>query len=69
MSYIITIIKQETNTNFEQEMADFKEKNRGYMGNDFINTPQLLKSTRSLEVVLTEEEYNAVKKSVLATFE
>jgi len=72
MKYKITIIKYEKNENYEEEMAKWKESttiNYGYIGSaPMKNEPQIEVAKRSLEVFLTEEEYNAIKKSVLETF-
>ena len=72
MKYKITIIKYEKNDNYEAEMTKWKEDNRnGYFPqrNGYSeDAPKPENTTRSLEVLLTEEEYNAVKKSVLETF-
>lgn len=71
MKYKITIIKYEKNENYEEEMAKFKEDNIYKRFRDLNmgpEEPSLEKASRSLEVFLTEEEYNAVKKSVLETF-
>lgn len=70
--YKITIIKYGRNQDYEAEMAKWKEnqdKNWGYRNEPIREEPSLQKAERSLEVFLTEEEYNEVKRAVLSTFE
>lgn len=74
MKYKITVIKFEDNENFEAEMAQFKEKDDGYMRGRFAHEtgctpPDRDKATRALEVYLTEEEYKKVKAEVIKIFE
>lgn len=70
--YKILVFCIEDNPEYEAQMAKFKEdtlynRNRMYNGSD-EGMPQKERASRSLEVVLTEEEYAAVKQSVLTTF-
>lgn len=71
--YKLTIIKYEKNENYEQELAKWKENsqyNNWMSKNDYMQgQPQLEKSTRCLEVVLTDEEYKKIKFDTLTTFE
>lgn len=79
MKYKITVIKYENNDNYEAEMAKFKESReseyngrRNLRNGDVMMTydePQLEKSTRALEVFLTEEEYKKVKEEVVKVFQ
>lgn len=72
MKYKITVIKYDKNPDYEAEMAKWKEsheKSWGYRNEPVRDEPSLQRAERSLEVYLTEEEYNEVKKAVLATFE
>lgn len=72
MKYKITVIRYDENIDYEKEMAEYKENSaRDIMYQRFderISPPEKELPSRSLEVFLTEEEYNAVKKSVLETF-
>ncbi|MFA6325223.1 MAG: hypothetical protein WCX46_03290, partial [Candidatus Paceibacterota bacterium] len=67
MKYKITIIKYEENKDYEKEMAEWKENNEGYMRGRFHNPPleqvhpEKESPQRSLEVFLSEEEYEKVK--------
>lgn len=72
MKYKITVIKYDKNPDYESEMAKYKEAQaqyRGFRDEPMREEPSTTKAERSLEVFLTEEEYNAVKKAVLTTFE
>ncbi len=73
MKYQLIIIKHENNDNYEAEMAKWKEDNQfGYFRDRngiSPDSPQLQKSTRSLEVLLTEEEFKKVKSEVIKVFE
>lgn len=69
MKYKLTVIKYDKNENYEAEMAKWKESMpmmRGY--EPMRDEPRTEIADRSLEVFLTEEEYNAIKKGVLETF-
>ena len=71
MKYKLTVIIYDKNENYEAEMAKWKEGNwRGYRNNiepdfDALSTQ---KAERSLEVFLTEEEYDKVKSEVIKVF-
>ena len=71
MKYKLIVIKYEKNENYEEEMAKWKD-NQGYFCRSQFDRvdgrPSLENSVRSLEVFLTDEEYNAVKEAVLKTF-
>lgn len=72
MKYKITVIKYEDNKNYEAEMARWKEQKANPYGsryNGMDEEPQQQIQERSLEVFLTEKEYEAMKKSILSTFE
>lgn len=70
--YTLTVIKHEKNENYEAELADYKEKNRygNFSARNWYedSAPRPQKTSRSLEVVLTKEEYEKVKQSVLTEF-
>jgi hypothetical protein len=70
MKYKLTVIKYEKNDNYEAEMAKWKEQRSSFYGRNepSFDEPRLETAGRSLEVFLTEEEYNEVKKSVLSIF-
>ncbi len=74
MNYKITVIKYDKNEDYEAEMAKWKESLKteyGYTNRHepMREEPSLTKATRSLEVFLTEEEFQRVKKSTLEVFE
>lgn len=71
MKYKITVIKYDTNPDYEAEMAKWKESKKEWMyrNEPISDEPSIKRAERSLEVFLTEDEYNEVKKAVLATFE
>lgn len=60
--YTLTVEKKEKNENYEKEL----EKTR-YEQNPF-DAPKKENIIRSLQVTLSEEEFQAVKKAVLAEF-
>lgn len=71
--YKLTVIKYEENKNYEAEMAEYKAKDRGgyYHRNleDMAALPSRENATRSLEVILTEDEYRKLKSEVLTQFD
>ncbi len=66
----LTIQKEVTNEQFEQELKAFEERNR--YGNRMIHEdagyPRPTKVANLLEVTLTEEQYEAIKKAVIEKF-
>lgn len=68
MKYQITITKLEENNDYEAEMAEWKEKEKYNFNKPMLKAPKHSVLTRCLETVLTEEEFNAIKKSVLEVF-
>lgn len=69
MKYKLTIIKYEDNKNYESELAKYKEDSRYYnRGFSEIDIPQKEIAERSLEVFLTEGEYEKVKQEVIKIF-
>ena len=73
MKYKFTIIKYEKNENYEAEMAKWKEDRNGYgrmtkFNEPDLNEPRMEVAERSLEVFLTEEEYQKVKSEVIKVF-
>lgn len=69
--YKITITVYGDNPNYEAEVLDFEEKYKNSPGryrnnlDENIVPPLRAKNERVLEVFLTEEEFKAIKKSVL----
>lgn len=70
MKYRITVIGYDENKNYEKEMAEFKA-NEPYnkFRHDTFDVPQRETAEKSLEVILTEEEYKKVKAEVIKIFE
>ena len=76
MNYKITVIKYEQNENYESELAKYREEqkrdafgySRPYDKPELWTEPKPEKASRSLEVVLTEEEYEKVKSEVIKVF-
>lgn len=71
MKYKLTVIKYDKNPNYEAQMAKWKEsqeRNYGYRNEPIREEPSLETAERSLEVFLTEEEYNKVKEGVIKVF-
>ena len=68
--YRLVIVKFEGNEKFEEELAKFKENRNGYYGRNDMNMqePRPIKETRSLEVVLTEKEFQNIKNAVITEF-
>ena len=71
--YKLSVIKYEENKNYEAQMASWKEKRGDIYGRSIRERdeiePQPEDVTRSLDVVLTEAEYQKVKKEVITVFE
>lgn len=68
MGYLLTVSKRELNPNFEAEIKQYSENRYRNMHHDDMR-PQRETSTDALMVQLSDEQYEAVKKAVLATFE
>jgi hypothetical protein len=70
MKYKLTVIKYEDNINYEKEMAEWKEKEyrRGFMNDSQQGIPDKETAERSLEVFLSDEEYEKVKQEVIKIF-
>lgn len=71
----LQIIKTENNTDYEQEMKRWEEtfgaRNRNRDYRDFglsEQPPELEKTDRILQVVITEKQWEAIKKNVLEVF-
>lgn len=69
MNYQITIRRTEPNPNFADEEKNYRESSRnGYHRDNPPITPQAEVVKNVLVVELTEDQYEAIKKSVLETF-
>lgn len=69
MKYKLTVIAYDNNENYEKELAEFKDRSRmGWGLNHLDEGPQPTKIEKSLEVVLTEDEFKKVKESVIEGF-
>lgn len=71
MKYQITIIKFEDNVNYEAEMAAFRERknDRYYNSMNESREPMPVIPIRSLEMILTEDEFKKIKAESFKTFE
>jgi hypothetical protein len=62
-NYRITITRETPNEKYADERAEYENRNRY---NNFIgNPPDRIITTKALETVLTEEEFNEVRMAVL----
>ncbi|MFA6550885.1 MAG: hypothetical protein WCT36_06075 [Candidatus Gracilibacteria bacterium] len=70
MKYKLTVIKYEDNISYEKDMAEWKTKTEGYQyrGMDVVPQPDKETAERSLEVFLSDEEYEKVKQEVIKIF-
>jgi len=73
MKYKLTIIKYEEDKDYEAKLAKWKEHYEGYRPGRFMNEPSEPMPinetyTRSLEVFLSDEEYEKVKQEVIKIF-
>lgn len=66
--YKLQVTKFVKNDNYEEEMKEYKMRTvyGNYSGN--IDHPYDTKEERHLEVLLTDEEYEAIKQAVIKTF-
>lgn len=65
MNYKLTILKLEPNEKYQEEL---EKMNNRYSHSVNDTYPEKEKVTRQLEVSLNEDEFKAIKKSVLETF-
>lgn len=65
--YRLQVTKFVKNEGFEKEMEEYRERTKYGYGMD-VQHPVDSREERRLEVELTDEEYNAVKESVLKCF-
>jgi len=68
----LQITKLEKNENYEEELKKFKEEHNGYSDRNFnvnnYNIPQSEVTKNILDVSITEEQFNAIRKAVLENF-
>lgn len=69
MKYQIIVIKFEDNAEYEVEMAKYKADTQYGMNRMMNDMPYKEKAIRSLEVMLTDEEYQKVKEEIIKVFE
>lgn len=70
MKYKLYVIAYKDNPEYESQMAKFKEDSkRIYDQNEYNkNIPREIIAETSLEVILTNEQYEKVKEGVLTVF-
>lgn len=67
--YRLQVTKFVKNEGFEKEMEEYRDRTKyGYGSGMDIEHPVDTREERRLEVELSDEEYEAVKKAVLSTF-
>lgn len=66
--YKLLITKTVENKNYEEQMIEYKEKSK-YTNFMSERIPEREIIERTLEIELTDEEYKAIKKAALNTFE
>ena len=65
----LQITKYESNEKYESELADYKERSRyGNCRVDNNDYPQKEISRNAMEVLITEEQFEAIRKAVLEKF-
>lgn len=70
MKYKLFVIGYENNENYQSDLAKFneeQERNR-YGSNRIVVEPRDVIPSTSIELVLTEEQFEKVKESVLTVF-
>ncbi len=72
MFYKLTVIKREETPEYEAKMKEYEEKQRDKYGYSNMErnlpAPGKYESVGVLEMVLTEEQFKAVKKAALEQF-
>ncbi len=67
MKYNLRITQYEENENYKDDLKEFKQnQSYGYSRPD-TDYPKRVTEVRAVDVLLTEEEYLAIKKEVLKT--
>ena len=70
LRYYLKVEVEEVNGEYEQQMADFAKRQRDpYRNFDASQEPRLYRTMNELNVRLTAEQFDAVKRAVLETFE
>lgn len=64
----LIIEKEIPNENFEKEMEDYNRNNRGGYHNNQYEVPRSTKVANVMQVAVTEEQWVAIRKSVLEQF-
>jgi hypothetical protein len=65
----LQITRYENNDRYEAELADYKDRRRfGNCRIDNSDYPQKEISKNAMEVFITEEQFEAIRKSVLEVF-
>jgi len=64
--YKLQVTKFVENENYEKEMEEYEKRTKYSYGQ--VEHPYNTREERHLEVTLTDNEYKAVKESVLKTF-
>lgn len=68
MSYKMIVVRLEENPNYEHDCDEWKKDNRGF--NNFSNYhPSKFIEVGKLDVVITDQEWQKVKKAIIETFE
>lgn len=65
MKYKIFITKLEENVDFEKELEAWDKRRQGYMSPDNMNYPKRYLELPALDTLLTEEEFNKVRKACI----
>lgn len=67
--YKLQVIRYENNERYEAELADYKDRSRyGGMRVDGTDYPRQEVSKNALEVYITEEQFEAIRKAVIEKF-
>jgi len=65
----LSITKYENNENYESELKDYKDSRSSYYtNNEPIPFPRREISKNILDVFITEEQFEAIRKAVLENF-
>lgn len=67
MHYLMTIQKIEENPQYETILKEWEDRNR-YNNVGRYDAPRNEKVTNALTVILTQEQFDAIKKASLETF-
>lgn len=64
----LIITKEVPNEQFEKQIEDYNRNNRGGYHNNGYEMPRETKTANMLDVFLTEEQWEAIKKEVIKVF-